>query len=61
MSEEELNYAISKIVPDMHRRGCTISTCYGDIVVQADEVQPFAKALSKLIEKRLKQFERDYE
>ena len=61
MQVQDLSYAKAKILPDMRRHGFTISTCYGDFVVEAHEIRPFVNALSQLIEIRLKQFERDYE
>jgi hypothetical protein len=45
-------YALAKQIPDM-ARGCTIHTNYGDIELSPDEAAKLAKAVEKLLNKRL--------
>ena len=50
----ELSYTLSKQIPDM-ARGFVIQTGYGDIVIDADDAQPFIGAVTKVINRKLKQ------
>lgn len=50
--ENNIHYAQAWQVPDM-RRGFTIQTSYGEIVVSADEAAPFAALTETLLAGRL--------
>ena len=48
----ELSYALTKQVPSM-AHGFVIQTSYGDIVIDADDAQPFVDAITKVIKRKL--------
>jgi len=52
MDELDITYALSKQIPDMER-GFTISTSYGDLVVEAHEAAAFVEAANLLMFQRL--------
>jgi len=49
---KQTQYALAKQVPDM-ARGCTIHTNYGELKLSPDEAAKLAKAVEKLLKKRL--------
>ena len=60
MSKElEFSYALSRHVPDMMVRGFVIHTSYGDLEIAVEEASPFVLAVTKLMQKKLKQAKRD--
>ena len=54
MQEQQLSYALAKQVPDLER-GFTISTSYGDIVIESGRhVNGIAAAVRRVLETQLK-------
>lgn len=47
----QVSYALSKQVPDMER-GFSISTNYGDIVVDGEEGREIIEAVRKMLERK---------
>lgn len=54
MNKHEIGYALAKKVPDM-RRGFRVETSYGEIEVSAEEAQPFADLMVRLLERNRQQ------
>lgn len=55
--QERLGYDLAKKVPDM-RRGFTIATNYGDLVVWDEDAQAFADLAERLLKKKLADLQR---
>lgn len=49
MDEQDLSYALSKQVPDMHRRGFIIGTAYGEITINPG---PSAERIADFLRKQ---------
>jgi len=52
MTEGQLSYALSKQVPDM-ARGFVIQTSYGDLTIDSEEAEAFARLAERVLLKRL--------
>ena len=53
MNADKISYALCKQVPDM-LRGFTIQTNYGDLFIDEDDAEKFARLAEKLLSDRLK-------